>query len=321
MKESEIIKKLVKTFDYTDKSIIEGPGDDCAVIDLGDKKNFYIFTVDDLVENTHFLMDYLKPSEVASRLVRMNVSDIYSMGDAVPIYCLVSSGINDKKIDNEWLADFIKALKKELDFFGVKNIGGNISKSETVFFTLSLCGKVSKKGITRRCGAKAEDILCCVGNMGDAKAAVETMLSKKRDFFTADEKKLFGSFVKPRIYKDYASCISKYASSMLDNSDGLYRSLEIISEVNSLRVKLDINSLPFVASKSLKRWSVLNHKDFKEYVISGGEDYNLIFTVPEKNINKLKSDIKDVHIIGRLENGYGVDISEYEGKIHYFEHF
>ncbi|MEF3279864.1 MAG: thiamine-phosphate kinase [Elusimicrobiota bacterium] len=321
MNENEILEKLAKVFTYYSKDVIKGPGDDCAVIDLGDKKNFYLFTVDEMVEGTHFILDFLKPQEVASRLVRANVSDIYSMGDATPLYCLVSAGLNKEKVNDKWISLFTKSLKKELDFFGVKNIGGNLSRSRNIYFSMTVIGKANKKKILMRSGAKKGDLICAIGFMGSSKAAAEIMLLRKRENISMIEESLIRDFTSPMIYKRECSKISKFASAMLDNSDGLYKSALILAKTNNLRAIIDYNTLDFFVSVNLKKWCDINSKDPRKYVLFGGEDYNLIFSVPKRKFADLKKEVRNVKVIGEFVEGKGVYCSGYVGKIENFEHF
>ncbi len=312
-----MIENIIKIFNVKNKNLIVGPGDDCAVIDVGDKKNYFLFTMDELVEDTHFILDFLKPEELASKLVRINVSDIYSMGKAKPLYCLVSGGINFKKINDKWILRFLKELRKELDFFGIINIGGNLTNSEKIFFSMSLTGVVDKKNIVLRKGADERDLLCCVGNLGNSRAFVEVMLSKTRNEMSKTEKKLLSSFVKPVIYSKEAYLISKYATSMIDNSDGLYKTALILSKINNLKVIIDYDNLKNTLSDELVKWCKKNNRDPVEYALFGGEEYNLIFSVKKENLKFLKN----VSIIGRFEKGKGVEVLGYYGKIKNFEHF
>lgn len=321
MKESELISSILKLFNYRDRNIVVPNGDDCVVFDTGNKKNYYLMTKDDVVENTHFLFSFSKPQEIASKLVRMNVSDVVSMGDSKPLYCLVSGGIDYKRVDNKWIFLFLKALKKELDLWGIKNIGGNLARSEKIFFSLTLLGTVNKRNVVKRKGARKKDLLCTIGYMGNSKAAVDIFLSKKRDQLSKFEKKLVDFFHRPRIYSDEAKIISGYASSMIDNSDGLYKSASILSEMNYLKVIVDAVELKNAVSQELYKWCALNKKDPVEYIINGGEDYNLIFSVSEEDYISVKKKIPYIYKIGYFTSGKGVEIRNYEGKINTFEHF
>jgi thiamine-monophosphate kinase len=320
MKEFDLINKITKIFnENNDKSIIIGPGDDCAVLDLGDKDNFYVFTVDEIVENTHFILDFLKPEEIAIKLVRMNVSDVLSMGRANPFYALVSGGINFKKIDDKWILRFLRALKKEFDCWGIKNIGGNLSRSSNIFFSMKLIGKVEKNYVVYRKGAKEGDFLCVYGFCGSSMAAVDIMKNKKRNGITKIEEKLVYYFTRPTLYKDFIWENCKYFSAMIDNSDGIYKSALILSKENNLKVVIDFKNMEKLVKPEVLKWCEINKKNPFDYSLFGGEDYNPIFSVSEKNLKFLND--KNIKIIGRFKRGKGVEVLNYDGKIKNFEHF
>lgn len=320
MRESDLLKKIYNLFNYKKKDLIVGAGDDCAVFDLGNNKYYYLLTKDDMVENTHFLIDFLKPCEIASKLVRSNVSDIYSMGDARPLYAITSAGLNYKKIDDKWISSFMTSLKRELDNFGVINAGGNLSKSKDIFFSMTIFGRVSKNKLIRRTGIKKGDFICAVGYMGCSCACVDIMKNKRRDELNLIERKLLSYFTHPPMYAKYISRISDYATSMIDNSDGLFKSLLILSQLNNLKAVVKKNMLEKSISEELHRWCFENKKDPYDYVIKGGEDYNLIFTINEKNFALLSNKVP-VYKIGYFEKGSGVIFDGYEKKISSFEHF
>jgi thiamine-monophosphate kinase len=321
MKEYKLIDNILGLFNYRDKNLIVPNGDDCAVFDTGNKREYYLITKDDIVENTHYLFNFSKPEEIATKLIRMNVSDIYSMGDAKPLYCVISGGINPEKVNDKCLFRFLKAVKKELDLWNIKNIGGNLARSETVFFSMTLIGSIKKNKIIRRKGARSGDLLCSLGTMGDSRAAVEIFLNKKRSKLNSVEKKLINLFYKPVIFYREAKIISDYATSMLDNSDGLYKSSEILSRVNKLQVVIDIDNYENIISKELYKWCKNNSKNPIEYAIAGGEDYNLIFSISENDYIKLKKKIPYIYRVGYFKRGSGIKVKSYEDKIKTFEHF
>jgi len=316
MKEDSLINLFSKIFSYPkSKELIAGVGDDCAVIDLG-AREYALVTVDEVQEGTHFLMKFTSPSLLASKLVRMNVSDIYSMGDARPLFCFVAGGL-PRDIHPSWVKKFSVALKKESSFFGMKVAGGNLCRSDKVHFSMTVIGLASKGRIVYRKGTRVGDIIASVGFLGDAKAGVEILLSGKAK--NRIEKKLVSRFWRPYIRHKDSRIIASYASAMLDNSDGLYKSLSIIAKEN--KVGVDIKLDKKIASPELISWCEAKKKNWREYVCSGGEDYGLIFSMNEKDFQLLKKKIPDSIAIGKVVSSRGIRIEGYEKKIETFEHF
>lgn len=307
---------ISKTFKYNDKRILVPVGDDCAVIKTD--SSFLVLTTDDMVDGTHFISSFLTPNEIASRFLRMNVSDLYSMGNVKPLYSLTNVSI-PRSVSDTWIIKFMKQLKKEMDIFGIKNIGGNLSYSTKLHFTMTLIGEIDGR-ILKRKGAKEGELLCILGDIGFSSVAVKLMKKKKREKLGFYETKIISLFSKPPLFIDFRKNISKYATSMIDNSDGIYKTSQIISEKNSLKVVLNANYLYQASNNYVKKF--FNY-DFKNIVsaVFESDDYNCVFTISKKNYEKIKK-ISFVHQIGYLMKGRGVKILNYENKrIKTFEHF
>lgn len=316
MKEKDILSLIRKTFSYSSSDIILGAGDDCAVVDVGDKDFYLVMSVDDMVDGTHFISSFLQPQEIASRLVRINLSDIYSMGDSYATWCVTSAGLN-KNLSDKWIERFIKALKDEFDLHGVKNVGGNLVKSSTLFFSITVFGKVKKNGIVTRKGAKEGDLLCICGGTGFSSVSVELMKKKDRKKLTSVEKKLIYLFSNPPLYHHISRKVSSFASSMIDNSDGIIKTAQILSAENNLKVVMDKKALIKTASEYVLKYES-DEDRIMDHILKS-DDYNLIFSIHPSDLNKV--DMDDVTVIGRFESGKGVIISGYEIKTKTFEHF
>ncbi|MGC9070833.1 MAG: thiamine-phosphate kinase [Elusimicrobiales bacterium] len=315
MKERDIIDLIKNRFKYTSDDIIIGPGDDCAVIDLG-CSDYILVSVDDMVDGTHFISSFLKPCEIASRFVRVNLSDIYSMGNAVPKWCLVSMGLN-QSVGDAWIKSFLKSLKNELDFYNVKNIGGNLVRSPVLFLSMNVFGNLDKNGVVMRKGAKKGDLICIVGKTGFSSAAVDLMRKKKRNKLTYNEQKIIDMFSKPHIYPDISKKVYHYATTMIDNSDGIFKTLEVLCNENNLMAVCDMNSILKTASEC-----VINYYSDKNELVSAlltSDDYNLVFSISESDYKKIAD--SRIKVIGHFEKGSGVKICGYEGKAETFEHF
>lgn len=316
MKEDSLLSFFARKFSYPgNASIVVGPGDDCAVLDTGGRE-YMLVTVDEVQDGTHFLMNFTRPQLLAAKLVRMNVSDIYSMGDARPLFCVIAGGLS-RSTQESWVRRFSSALKKEADFFGMKVIGGNLCRSEKIHFSMTVIGSVPRNRLVLRKGASAGELVVCAGRLGEARAGLEILMAGRA--VKGLEKKLVSFFWKPEIRFRDSAHIAPFATSMLDNSDGLYRSLKIIASENRLKVKAFLT--PDSVSPELKAWCYAGKKDWRRYAIEGGEDYGLIFTLKEKDFPALKRKMPHLRIIGRLEKGSGVEIEGYEEKVETFQHF
>ena len=301
-----------------DKRLILGPGDDCAVLRTTPGKALVI-TTDELVEHTHFLRRFAGPELLARKLMRVNLSDLASMGRVRPVSCLVGSGL-PKNIPAGFVLRFISELKKEALKFGLSVAGGNLSGAREMHFYMTIWGEADRKNLVTRYGARPGDILFSLGPLGEAKAGLEILKSGR----AADKKRfkrLVRSFWEPRPFLEEGALIGvrALASAMLDNSDGLGRSAMILSELSRCRVKLRAGA--DAVSPVLAAYAAAKGRPWREYVLSGGEDYGLVFTARPGKAGLVKKLLPAAIAVGRVEKGKGLVVEGYEGKIESFRHF
>ena len=299
-----------------DRRMILGPGDDCAVLRPSPGKDLVV-TTDELVENTHFLRGCSTPEELAVKLMRVNLSDLASMGRVKPVSCVVGAGL-PKDMPADFVLRFLRSLKKEALEFGLGVAGGNLAGAREMHFYMTVWGEAAKGSVVTRYGARHGDILYNLGPLGEARAGLEILRKGGAG------KKKFGSLVrsfwKPKPFLREGAMIGTYglASAMLDNSDGLFRSAEILSGLSKCRIRL--NAGPELVSPALAAY-IGRGARWRGYVLSGGEDYGLVFTArPCKDalIGKL---LPAARSVGRVEKGTGVVLENYEGKATSFSHF
>lgn len=314
MKEEKIINFIEKTFTFrSSKELLLGAGDDCAL--LKPIKGNFVITTDEQVEGTHFFSGSA-PEFIASKLMRVNLSDLAAMGNVRPISCVVGAGLksNTPKI---FIEKFVKALKKEANKFGLTVSGGNLAGARENHFYMTVWGEVNSKPILRST-AKCGDFLANIGPLGEAKAALHLL---KKNSYSPAYGKLIKSFWQPMPQFKAAKILAenKIASAMLDNSDGLYKSAKILAEKSNLRVEIEADKIK--TSKVFNTWCKENKINPLAFAIDGGEDYGLVFSVNPRKISLLKKLLPAAQIIGRFYKGCGIEIKNFEGKIESFEHF
>jgi len=317
--EAGLLTYIEKHFRFPrDKRLILGPGDDCAVLRTTPGKELVI-TTDELVEGTHFLRRFSTPEDLARKLMRVNLSDLASMGRVRPVSCVVGSGL-PKDLPADFVLRFIKTLKKEALKFGISVAGGNLTGAREMHFYMTVWGEADGKNIVTRYGARPGDILFSLGPLGESRAGLE-ILKRGR----AAEKKRFERLVRgfwePKPFLEEGALIGArgLASAMLDNSDGLGRSAVILSELSRCRVRLAPGE--DAVSPALAAYAAAKGRSSREYVLSGGEDYGLIFTARPEKAGLVKKLLPAAAAVGRIEKGKGVIIEGYEGKIQSFRHF
>ena len=317
--EARLLEHIEKTFRFPgDRRLLLGPGDDCAVLRHAAGRDLVI-TTDEMVEGTHYLARFATPEDIARKLMRMNLSDLASMGDVKPVSCVVGSGLK-KDTPQEFTLRFMKELKAEALRYGISIAGGNLAGARENHFYMTVWGETGRGKLVTRYGAKPGDLLLNVGPLGLAAAGLELLMKGSR----AEAKKypvLIKAFWRPEPMLAAGSLLGRLglATAMLDNSDGLARSAAIIADLSKCRVI--VNPGDDACAPALRAYSLAKKKAWRYYAVGGGEDYGLIFTARPGNLAKIKRQLPSAVVVGRVEKGAGAEIENFDGKIKSFEHF
>lgn len=320
MKEFQLIKKFFKPLTKNHKAA-RGLEDDVAQIsDL-------VISKDMFVEDVHFLRAD-GGFKIASKLLRTNLSDLASSG-ATPLYYMLGFAKN-KNTDEKFLHDFARGLKSVQDKFGLYLIGGDTVKSEKLFFSVTIFGQVKKGKTLARSAAKDGDLIYVSGKIGDAfrgllissslnsvglRGSPEAKLLRSSDASASkDDANYFLErhfFPEPRVELGKKLLEKNLAKCAIDISDGLLADLTHICEASKLQAKIHLEKIPF----SGKPKNPLE-------LLSGGDDYELIFAVNPKNqkkISALAREMKlDLTCIGEFTAAgkkYGLSLYQKNKKI------
>lgn len=303
-----LINHLTKNRKNHNKSTLQGVGDDAAVIDYGpDKKT--LVTTDLLLEGIHFDLTYTPLKHLGYKAAVVNFSDIYAM-NATPRQLTVSLGIS-KRFCVEDLEEFYAGLYLACDTYGVDLIGGDTSASVTgLTISITCLGEADEENIIFRQGAKPTDLICITGDLGAAYMGLQLLEREKAVFAGEQEKDFTPAFesreyilerqLKPEARKDIIEALHKAnikPTSMMDVSDGLSSELIHISKQSKVGVRIYEERLPIdYQTASMAEEFNMN---VATVALNGGEDYELVFTVPLGLLDKIK-EIDGVRIIGHI---------------------
>ncbi|ADO45972.1 thiamine-monophosphate kinase [Hydrogenobacter thermophilus TK-6] len=290
------------------KGILSSPviGDDTAPVHLNDKT--LLLTTDSMLEDRHFKRFY-PPQAVGWKAISVNVSDVVASGGN-PLWVLISLALPDLEVS--YVESLYEGIKTACDFYNCHVVGGNLTKSDRIMIDVFMIGKAER--FVSRSGAKPGDKLYVSGTLGDSKAGLELLLMERRQY-EEFELKLIERHTRPTARIDYTRHISKYANACIDISDGLSSDVWHISRMSN--VKININSKDIPISQELRLFCNKHGKDPLDYALSGGEDYQLLFTHPEDRYNPFL----DMRSIGSVEEGYGVYLDGRELSPSGFDHF
>ncbi|MGP7735401.1 thiamine-phosphate kinase [Oceanimonas smirnovii] len=306
MNEFEIIKQYF-TGHCGRKDVIMGPGDDCALLQLPPNTTLAVST-DTLVANVHFFAD-MDPVALGHRALAVNLSDLAAMG-ADP--CWVSLALTLPEVNEAWLKGFCEGFFELAEYYNVALVGGDMTKGP-LSITVTVHGSLPQGKALRRDGAKAGDGIYVTGTLGDAALGLQQQLG---NVTVAEPQQAFVrtkfEHPHPRILAGQA--LRDIASSALDLSDGLLGDLAHIAHASHVRAQLELELLPL--SKAMT--DTVKQEQAWQLALTGGDDYELCFTVPELHRGQLETSLAHCGVkftrIGRMVAGEaGVELTA-DGK-------
>lgn len=264
-----LVKQLQKNFKYNLKSLIAGIGDDSAVIKYG--KDYLLLTTDMMLEGVHFDLHYITPYQLGFKLISVNISDIYAMG-GTPQYALLNIALR-KNSETSFFNMLFKGIKHALSYYKTVLIGGDISAvKKDISLAATIVGS-TKKPILRS-GAKKGDKIYVTGYLGESACGLEIL--KKKGVCVKPSNNLLKRHLMPIARNP--NIIKKIATSMMDISDGLLIDLIRLCDESRVGAKIYEERIPI--SSQMKKTALSLGLSPLELAMSGGEDYELLFTAP-----------------------------------------
>ena len=308
--EFKLIDRLTNDIKTVNPSTILGIGDDCALIKSD--KYLKLISADMLVEGVHFDLAYTPLKHLGYKAITVNISDICAM-NGIPKQVTVSIAVSNR-FSVEALDELYAGIKLACEKYKVDFVGGDTTSSTSgMVISVSIFGEVEKKKITYRSGAKPNDLLVVTGDLGGAYFGLQ-ILQREKEIFNENptiQPDLSGydyalqRQLKPEPPIKYQKILSELKiipTSMIDISDGLSSEALHISKSSKVGVCLHEDKIP-VDHTVMNMASEFNLNPIA-FALSGGEDYELLFTINQKDYEKLKKD-PDFTIVG-----YVTDISE-----------
>ncbi|ELB8710131.1 thiamine-phosphate kinase [Salmonella enterica] len=250
-----------------------GIGDDCALLNIPEKQTLAIST-DTLVAGNHFLPD-IDPADLAYKALAVNLSDLAAMG-ADPAWLTLA--ITLPEVDEPWLEAFSDSLFELLNYYDMQLIGGDTTRGP-LSMTLGIHGYIPAGRALKRAGAKPGDWIYITGTPGDSAAGLAVLQNRLLVSEETDAHYFIKRHLRPTPRILHGQALRDIASAAIDISDGLISDLGHIVKASGCGAKVDVDALP-------KSAAMMRHVDAGQalrWTLSGGEDYELCFTVPELN--------------------------------------
>jgi thiamine-monophosphate kinase len=288
-----LIDHLTRNIEIQNASTILGVGDDAAVIDHFGKQT--VLTTDLLVEGVHFDLIYTPLKHLGYKSVVVNLSDVYAM-NAIPTQIILSIGISNR-FSLEALDEFYEGVYAACEKYGVDLVGGDTTSSQKGFIiSLTAIGEVAPDNYVKRGTAKKGDLLCVSGDLGAAYVGLLFLEREKKIFIESPgvqpdlegETYVIGRLLKPEARKDIVEFFAANQikpTAMMDISDGLSSEILHICKDSNLGCVLYEEKIP--VSEEMKKAAFKFEIDPTACALSGGEDYELLFTVAQEDFEKL----------------------------------
>lgn len=300
-----LINRLTKDLPLRNESTIKGVGDDAAVLEYGNKE--VLVTSDLLLEGIHFDLTYMPLKHLGYKSAIVNFSDIYAM-NGKPKQIIVSIGVS-KRFTVEHIEELYSGIKLACEIYGVDLVGGDTSASVTgLIISITCIGECEKDKIVYRSGARETDLICVSGDLGAAYMGLqllerERLVSQGNKDFQPDfssKEYILERQLKPEARKDIIEILATEGikpTSMIDISDGLSSELlHICKESNAgCRIYEDKIPIDYQTAVMAEEFGM----SLATAALNGGEDYELLFTVPLSEHEKVKS-LTGINIIGYI---------------------
>ena len=300
-----LIDHLTKNIELQNVSSLLGVGDDAAVIDHFGKQT--VVTTDLLLEGVHFDLMYTPLKHLGYKSVVVNLSDIYAM-NATPTQIIIGLGISNR-FSLEALDEFYEGVYAACATYGVDLVGGDTTSSQKGFIvSVTAIGEVAPDKYVKRSTAKKGDLLCVTGDLGAAYVGLLFMEREKKIFVESPgvqpdlegESYVIGKLLKPEARKDIIEFLAKSEitpTAMMDISDGLSSEVLHICKESNLGCVLYEEKIPI--AEEMKTAAYKFEIDPTACALSGGEDYELLFTLPQSDYDKLVLN-EQISVIGYM---------------------
>lgn len=300
-----LIDHLTKNNEIKKASTLLGVGDDAGVFDHFGKQS--VITTDMLIENIHFDLMYTPLKHLGYKSVVVNLSDVYAM-NATPTHITMSIALSNR-VSLEAIDEFYEGVYAACDKYDVDLIGGDTTTSQKGFIiSVTAIGEVDPDKYVRRSGASKGDLICVSGDLGAAFLGLTLLEREKKIFLETkgvqpdleNQDYIVGRLLKPEARRDiteFFSAADLMPTAMIDISDGL--SSEILHICKQSKVGCVIYEEKIPVHDRARQYAYKIEMDPTACALSGGEDYELLFTVAQADYDKIITN-DQISIVGYI---------------------
>ncbi len=300
-----LIEHLTKDFPIEMPATVMGIGDDAAVLQLGDDHS--VVTTDLLIEGVHFDLSYMPLKHLGYKAVVVNLSDVYAM-NAKATHITVSVAVSNR-FPLEALEALYEGIRLATKTYGVDLIGGDTTSATAgMLLSITALGTAAEKDVVYRKGARANDLLVVSGDLGGAYMGLQ-VLEREKEVFKVNPNSqpdldpyayIVERQLKPEARKDIIALFPQLGirpTSMIDISDGLSSEILHLCKQSGVGCKLFEEKIPLdpTVINACEEFKI----DSSLVALSGGEDYELLFTIDQKDFDKIKGN-PNLTVIGHM---------------------
>jgi len=291
MQEFSIIEQYFTNQTQPRRDVLVGVGDDCAITQVPENQ-LLATTTDTLVSGIHFLPE-TSPTDIAHKALAVNLSDLAAMG-ATPAW--VSLALTLPNTNDDWLSEFADSFARLCEYYSINLIGGDTTKGP-LSITITAQGFVPTQSVIKRCQARPGDTIFVTGTLGDAGAGLallkDTFAEQCISLDSIPASYLLARHNRPTPRVLAGTTLRRKVSSCIDISDGLIGDIRHIMKASNCGASINVGVLPI----SDELLTLVTPEYAIELALSAGDDYELLFTVPENKVEEVKTAMQNINLL------------------------
>ena len=316
--EDELVEAIARVLSGREPGVVVGIGDDAAVLEHGGGQ--LVFTTDLLVEGIHFEPGSSSARDLGAKAVTVNVSDIAAMG-ASPRYAIAAVAV-PQDVDAAWVMELTGGMREACAEYALALVGGDTNRAELIVLSVAVVGEVAPGRAVTRSGARAGDRIVVTGSLGAAAGGLAISKASADQAATALSepwgRELSEAFARPVARVGEAKILARSgATAMMDLSDGLAIDLSRLCRASGVGARLELGTVPVAGALELGADAL--GVDPRSLALSGGEDYELVATMPRGAVETARADLFEafgttLSDVGEIVAGSGVEAVHDDGS-------
>lgn len=318
LSEDELIKAVARLLSGSEPGVVVGLGDDAAVVEPGAGQ--LVLTTDLLAEGVHFERGSISARDLGAKAITVNVSDVAAMA-ASPRYALVAIAAPGD-VDAAWVVELVGGMRDACAEYALALVGGDTNRADLVVVSVAVVGEVAPGRAVLRSGAGVGDRIVVTGSLGAAAGGLAlSQAASGRAAHALSQpwgRALIEALERPVARVGEAQVLARVgATAMVDLSDGLSTDLSRLCEASGVGARVVLGAVP--VAETLSRGAEMLEVDASALALSGGEDYELLATLPGDGVEAARVDLRagfgvDLSEIGEIVKGSGVVAVDADGR-------